>query len=37
MPWEGLHGQMGAEYAEIRDFKKKVIATLRKVQIAYPR
>jgi hypothetical protein len=36
VPWEGLHGQMGAEYAELRDFKKKVIATLRKVQIAYP-
>jgi hypothetical protein len=36
VPWEGLHGQMGAEYAELRDFKKKVIATLRKVQLAYP-
>jgi len=27
---------MGAEYTELRDFKKKVIATLRKVQLAYP-
>jgi hypothetical protein len=36
VPWEGLHGQMGAEYTELRDFKKKVIATLRKVQLAYP-
>ncbi|NYF92287.1 replication protein RepA [Tunturibacter empetritectus] len=36
VPWEGLHAQMGAEYSEVRDFKKKVIVTLRKVQLAYP-
>jgi hypothetical protein len=36
VPWEGLHAQMGAEYAEVRDFKKKVIVTLKKVQLAYP-
>lgn len=36
VPWEGLHAQMGAEYAEIRQFKAKVVATLRKVKLTYP-
>lgn len=36
VPWEGLHAQMGAEYAELRQFKAKVVATLRKVKLTYP-
>ena len=36
IPWEGLHSQMGSEYAEARDFRKKVIATMRKIRIVYP-
>ena len=36
VPWEGLHAQMGSEYAELRQFKAKVIATLRKVKLKYP-
>lgn len=36
IPWEGLHGQMGGDYAELRDFKKKLLLALRKVQLAYP-
>jgi hypothetical protein len=27
---------MGAQYTEVRDFKKKVIVNLKKVQLAYP-
>lgn len=34
--WAGLHAQMGADYAEIRDFKKKVRALLPKIQQVYP-
>lgn len=36
IPWEGLHSQMGGDYAELRDFKKKLLMALRKVQLAYP-
>ena len=34
--WTGLHAQMGADYAEIRDFKKKVRALLPKIEQVYP-
>jgi hypothetical protein len=27
VPWEGLHAQMGAEYAQLRQFRAKVLAT----------
>jgi hypothetical protein len=36
IPWEGLHGQMGAEYAQLRDFKIKVKLALKKIQLVYP-
>lgn len=36
IPWEGLHRQMGAEYKELRNFKQKVIATVRKIRLVYP-
>jgi hypothetical protein len=35
--WELLYGQMGSEYKEIRDFKKKVLKALSKVKLAYPK
>ena len=34
--WDGLHAQMGADYAELRDFKKKVRALLPKIEQVYP-
>jgi Plasmid encoded RepA protein len=36
VPWEGLHAQMGAEYAEIRQFRAKVLTTLKKIRLVYP-
>ena len=36
IPWAGLHGQMGAEYAQLRDFKIKVKLALKKIQLVYP-
>ncbi len=36
IPWDGLHRQMGAEYKELRNFKQKVIATIRKIRLVYP-
>jgi hypothetical protein len=36
VPWEGLHGQMGAEYAEIRRFKQSALAALKKIALVYP-
>jgi hypothetical protein len=36
IPWEGLHRQMGAEYKELRNFKQKVVATVRKIRLVYP-
>jgi hypothetical protein len=37
IPWEGLHRQMGAEYKELRNFKQKVVATVRKIRLVYPK
>jgi hypothetical protein len=34
--WEGLHAQMGAEYAELRMFKFKVLRAIRKIRLVYP-
>jgi hypothetical protein len=36
VPWEGLHAQMGTEYAEIRQFRAKVLATLKEIRLVYP-
>jgi hypothetical protein len=36
VPWEGLHGQMGAEYAEIRRFKQSALVALKKIALVYP-
>ncbi len=36
VPWEGLHAQMGAEYAELRQFRAKVLLALNKIQLVYP-
>lgn len=34
--WEGLSRQMGSDYHDISNFRKKVLASLRKVTICYP-
>jgi hypothetical protein len=34
--WTGLAAQMGADYADLKDFRKKALAALRKVQAVYP-
>ena len=36
VPWEGLHGQMGAEYGEVRRFKQSALAALKKIALVYP-
>ena len=36
IPWEGLHRQMGAEYKELRNFRAKVVATVKKIRLVYP-
>ncbi len=36
VPWEALHAQMGAEYAEIRMFRTNVRLALKKIQLVYP-
>ena len=36
VPWEALHAQMGGEYAELRQFRAKALAALRKVKLVYP-
>jgi hypothetical protein len=36
VPWEALHSQMGAEYAEIRMFRTNVRLALKKIQLVYP-
>ena len=35
VPWEALHAQMGAEYAEIRMFRFSVREALKKIQLVY--
>ncbi len=34
--WEQLHSHIGGEYAEVRNFRTKANAALRKIQIVYP-
>ena len=36
VPWSGLHAQMGAEYAELRQFRAKVLLALRKIELVCP-
>lgn len=36
VPWEGLHAQMGAEYAHIRMFRTNVRLAIKKIQLVYP-
>ena len=36
IPWAGLHAQMGGEYAELRNFRQKVLAALKKICAVYP-
>jgi hypothetical protein len=36
VPWRALHGQFGHGFARIRDFRRKFLATLADVQLAYP-
>lgn len=36
VPWEGLHAQVGAEYAQIRMFRTNVRLALKKIQLVYP-
>jgi hypothetical protein len=36
IPWTSLAAQMGADYATAKDFRKKAVAALRKVQSVYP-
>jgi len=36
IPWEALHGQFGADYRLIRQFKFYATAALEKVHLAYP-
>ncbi|MGI4829814.1 MAG: replication protein RepA [Janthinobacterium lividum] len=36
VPWAGLHAQMGGEYAELRNFRQKVLAAIRKIRTVYP-
>jgi hypothetical protein len=34
--WVQLHSHMGGDYADLRDFRKKVKAALRKIRVVYP-
>jgi hypothetical protein len=34
--WEQIHAHIGGEYAEIRNFRTKAKAALRKIQVVYP-
>ena len=36
IPWDGLAAQLGADYADPKDFRRKAIAALRKVQTVSP-
>ena len=35
--WTQLHAHMGGEYAEVRNFRLKVKAALRKIRVVYPK
>lgn len=34
--WRAIHGQMGAEYNDIQNFRRKAIDAIRKIEIVYP-
>jgi hypothetical protein len=36
VPWEGLQGQLGGEYSDIKNFRAKVSNTIKKIRIVYP-
>lgn len=36
IPWDGLHNQLGTEYAHIRMFRAKVLLSLKKIALVYP-
>lgn len=36
VPWRALVKQLGCEYGDIKDFKKKAKATLKKIKLVYP-
>ena len=36
IPWEGLMGQLGSEYSDVKNFKKKARGALNKVRGVYP-
>ncbi len=36
IPWTALAAQIGGDYADLKDFRKKAIASFRKVQTVYP-
>jgi len=36
IPWDGLMGQLGSEYSNVKDFKRKAKAALHKVRGVYP-
>jgi hypothetical protein len=36
IPWAGLAAQIGGDYGDLKDFRKKAIASLQKVKTVYP-
>ena len=36
VPWRALATQLGSDYGDISNFRKKALASLRKVQVVYP-
>lgn len=36
VPWKGIYGQLGAEYGELRNFRQKAIAALKKIVEVQP-
>ena len=36
IPWQGLQGQFGGDYTRTRDFKRKFLEALKRVEIVYP-
>lgn len=34
--WRSLHGQLGAEYNDVQNFRRKAIDAIRKIEVVYP-
>jgi hypothetical protein len=34
--WSDLHQQLGADYADVKDFRRKCVAALKKIAVAMP-